>query len=195
VECSLATLCHFAKDSRKLVRGIDRVIDLEREKVYIVNAFAQWLETGTIDEHSLSAEALSRSPLFHEELWVFAEKLKCDDLCNLVVDFLVYKYRHGKITPTSAKYAYENTTGPELKGMVRDVLTFWSPFKKEYQHEMCLMAIKDWENFFAGGGEIVVDVAKRVVHKRELEEESGPGWEKVFSIRDYYIGCNPDGDK
>ncbi|KAE9373861.1 hypothetical protein N431DRAFT_482750 [Stipitochalara longipes BDJ] len=189
IQCNLAMLTHFSSNTEKLLSGTpSRIVEIPEEEVYIVTAFIHWLKTGVVDENSLSATSLCQFPLFHEELWAFAEKLKCDSLCDLIVDFLVYKYRRGKITPASAKYAYNHTTGPELKAMVRDVLVYWSPFKKKYMRNIRSEAITEWEDFFHEGGKFVLDVIKKEVDRREIEDRES--FTLVFNEYDYYIRKN-----
>jgi hypothetical protein len=50
--------------------------------------------------------------------------MKCDNLYNLVVDILEYKYRCGKITPAYIQYIYNNIASPELKAIIKDVLVY-----------------------------------------------------------------------
>jgi hypothetical protein len=137
-------------------------IEMPEEKAYLVKAFVGWACSGFI--HPTTPNTLSPESVFYEELWVMGDKLQAPSFCNLVLQFLVHKWRIGKLRPVSIEYVYKHTTKDSpLRRMLVQAVIFWSPTLKKYERNSSKQTRSELKHMIAEGRNLAVDLVNKSI--------------------------------
>jgi hypothetical protein len=155
-------------------------VALSDEEFHIVHAFVEYTQTGEIDGNALSSQMLSMSPFLLEDLWIFGEKIQANKFCNLINEFLFWKYQGYNLNPSIIRHIYKNTTqASKLRQMVVDRVYFRIPWSSEAKKVCGEEMTHEWDGLVLEGGQFALDVMKNDAKMKDMDNymnRSGFSW-------------------
>jgi hypothetical protein len=185
-----ALLACFSQYFEKLLYGCFResselCVELPEDDQRVVAAFVHWTSSGAID--AASKEIPKQESHFYKRLWIYGDKILAPNFCDFALEFLIQKYRSGKIRATDIEYVYENTTvGSKLRRFLVTACTFWSPCRVDFKAFSTKQERHDISILIANGGRFPLDLIKSQCKIMEREDS---GFKIMFN-KESFLACN-----